>query len=69
MTYSKLIITSLIATLTTISTITYLKVYKNKNRRFKSNGLIDLIGNTPLIRINSLSDMLGIEILVSVEFI
>ena len=69
MTYSKLIITSLIATLTTISTITYLKVYKNKNRRFKSNGLIDLIGNTPLIRINSLSDILGVEILVSVKFI
>ena len=69
MTYSKLIITSLIATLTTISTITYLKVYKNKNKKFKSKGLIDLIGNTPLIRINSLSDILGVEILVSVKFI
>ena len=69
MTYSKLIITSLIATLTTVSTITYLRIYKNKNKKFKSKGLIDLIGNTPLIRINSLSDILGVEILVSVKFI
>src|SRR4051794_38285340 len=29
------------------------------------HGVVGLIGNTPLVRINSLSDALGIEILVS----
>ncbi|KAK7299934.1 hypothetical protein RJT34_10763 [Clitoria ternatea] len=38
---------------------------KNKSRK----GLIDAIGNTPLIRINSLSDATGCEILGKCEFL
>lgn len=34
-----------------------------------SQGLIGLIGNTPLVRINSLSDALGVEILGKAEFL
>jgi cysteine synthase A len=34
---------------------------KKKNKKFR-NGLIDAIGNTPLIRINSLSDATGCEV-------
>ncbi|KAI0081987.1 PALP-domain-containing protein [Panus rudis PR-1116 ss-1] len=33
------------------------------------NGVIGLIGNTPLVRINSLSDALGVEILGKAEFL
>ncbi|KLO11751.1 PALP-domain-containing protein [Schizopora paradoxa] len=33
------------------------------------NGVVGLIGNTPLIRINSLSDALGVEILGKAEFL
>ncbi|KAI9632477.1 putative cysteine synthase [Dioszegia hungarica] len=33
------------------------------------NGMIGLIGNTPLIRINSLSDALGVEIMGKCEFL
>lgn len=32
------------------------------------DGVIGLIGNTPLVRINSLSDKLGVEILVSAMY-
>ncbi|GMY30962.1 cysteine synthase 2-like isoform X2 [Fagus crenata] len=41
---------------------------KKKNKKFR-NGLIDAIGNTPLIRINSLSDATGCEILGKCEFL
>ncbi|KAB5591253.1 Cysteine synthase A [Ceratobasidium theobromae] len=33
------------------------------------NGVVGLIGNTPLVRINSLSDALGVEILGKAEFL
>ncbi|XP_076897582.1 cysteine synthase 2-like [Bidens hawaiensis] len=38
------------------------------NKR-KSNGVVGAIGNTPLIRINSLSDATGCEILAKAEFL
>lgn len=37
-----------------------------KKKKLKRNGLVDTIGNTPLIRINSLSEATGCE--VSVDF-
>ncbi|XP_030930290.1 cysteine synthase 2 [Quercus lobata] len=40
-----------------------------KNKKKPRNGLIDAIGNTPLIRINSLSDATGCEILGKCEFL
>ena len=33
------------------------------------NGVTGLIGNTPLVRINSLSDALGVEVLGKAEFL
>ncbi|KAM4102670.1 hypothetical protein ACJW30_06G019200 [Castanea mollissima] len=45
--------------------LAFLKKKKKKPR----NGLIDAIGNTPLIRINSLSDATGCEILGMCEFL
>ncbi|CAA2995722.1 cysteine synthase 2 [Olea europaea var. sylvestris] len=42
---------------------------KTSNRRSSRNGLIAAIGNTPLIRINSLSDATGCEILGKAEFL
>ncbi|KAM3696167.1 hypothetical protein ACB094_06G018700 [Castanea mollissima] len=40
-----------------------------KKKKKPRNGLIDAIGNTPLIRINSLSDATGCEILGKCEFL
>ncbi|KAM4102669.1 hypothetical protein ACJW30_06G019100 [Castanea mollissima] len=40
-----------------------------KKKKMPRNGLIDAIGNTPLIRINSLSDATGCEILGKCEFL
>ncbi|KDP39279.1 hypothetical protein JCGZ_01036 [Jatropha curcas] len=45
---------------------TYLSLSTKKKSR---NGLIDAIGNTPLIRINSLSEATGCEILGKCEFL
>lgn len=58
-----------------IAVVTYCTLYKpNKNRNFRSiffnkkkklkprRGLVDAIGNTPLIRINSLSEATGCEV-------
>lgn len=58
-----------------IAVVTYCTLYKpNKNRNFRSiffnkkkklkprKGLVDAIGNTPLIRINSLSEATGCEV-------
>ncbi|KAF5479058.1 hypothetical protein F2P56_005563 [Juglans regia] len=45
------------------------KQLKKKKRRKSRNGLIDAIGNTPLIRINSLSEATGCEILGKCEFL
>ncbi|KAB1215109.1 Cysteine synthase 2 [Morella rubra] len=42
---------------------------KKKKKRKHRNGLIDAIGNTPLIRINSLSEATGCEILGKCEFL
>uniref|UniRef100_A0A2P2IM20 cysteine synthase n=2 Tax=Rhizophora mucronata TaxID=61149 RepID=A0A2P2IM20_RHIMU len=42
---------------------------RNKKKRQPRNGLVDAIGNTPLIRINSLSDATGCEILGKCEFL
>ncbi|KAJ8493044.1 hypothetical protein OPV22_014765 [Ensete ventricosum] len=46
---------------------------RGNSRRHKSrgkrNGLVDAVGNTPLIRINSLSDATGCEILGKAEFL
>ncbi|XP_065636446.1 cysteine synthase 1, partial [Quercus suber] len=47
------------------SNLALLKKKKKKPR----NGLIDAIGNTPLIRINSLSDATGCQILGKCEFL
>ncbi|GAV68804.1 PALP domain-containing protein [Cephalotus follicularis] len=44
------------------------KFSKNK-KKAKSNGLVDAIGNTPLIRINSLSNATGCKILGKCEFL
>lgn len=65
-----------------ITVVTYCTLYKpNKNRNFRSiffnkkkklkprKGLADAIGNTPLIRINSLSEATGCEILGKCEFL
>lgn len=64
-----------------IAVVTYCSLYKpNKNRNFRSifftkkklkprKGLVDAIGNTPLIRINSLSEATGCEILGKCEFL
>lgn len=65
-----------------IAVVTYCTLYKpNKNRNFRSiffnkkkklkprKGLVDAIGNTPLIRINSLSEATGCEILGKCEFL
>ncbi|KAL9444673.1 hypothetical protein AB3S75_017794 [Citrus x aurantiifolia] len=65
-----------------IAVVTYCALYKpNKNRNFRSiffnkkkklkprKGLVDAIGNTPLIRINSLSEATGCEILGKCEFL
>lgn len=35
---------------------------KRKDKLFRRNGLVDAIGNTPLIRINSLSEATGCEV-------
>ncbi|GMH05806.1 hypothetical protein Nepgr_007646 [Nepenthes gracilis] len=45
------------------------KTHKPFSRRKSRKGLIDAIGNTPLIRINSLSDATGCEILGKAEFL
>ncbi|CAH8306190.1 unnamed protein product [Eruca vesicaria subsp. sativa] len=42
---------------------------KKKEKLSKRNGLVDAIGNTPLIRINSLSEATGCEILGKCEFL
>lgn len=42
---------------------------KASNRHSSRNGLVAAIGNTPLIRINSLSDATGCEILGKAEFL
>lgn len=65
-----------------IAVFTYCTLYKpNKNRNFRSiffnkkkklkprKGLVDAIGNTPVIRINSLSEATGCEILGKCEFL
>lgn len=65
-----------------IAVVTYCTLYKrNKNRNFRSiffnkkkklkprRGLVGAIGNTPLIRINSLSEATGCEILGKCEFL
>lgn len=64
-----------------IAVVTYCTLYKpSKNRNFRSiffnkkklkrrKGLVDAIGNTPLIRINSLSEATGCEILGKCEFL
>ncbi|XP_050246520.1 cysteine synthase 2-like isoform X3 [Quercus robur] len=44
-------------------------VLLKKKKKKPRNGLIDAIGNTPLIRINSLSDATGCEILGKCEFL
>lgn len=36
--------------------------YRRHKSRGKRNGLVDAVGNTPLIRINSLSDATGCEV-------
>lgn len=36
---------------------------KKKKKKKSKNGIIDAIGNTPLIRINSLSDATGCEVI------
>ncbi|KAJ0751370.1 putative cystathionine beta-synthase [Helianthus annuus] len=41
----------------------------NNNNKPKRNGIVGAIGNTPLIRINSLSDATGCEILAKAEFL
>lgn len=38
------------------------KKKKKKNKKRPEKGLVDAIGNTPLIRINSLSDATGCEV-------
>ncbi|XP_044486689.1 cysteine synthase 2 [Mangifera indica] len=43
--------------------------FNNKKKKLKRNGLVDAIGNTPLIRINSLSEATGCEILGKCEFL
>ncbi|XP_031283737.1 cysteine synthase 2-like isoform X1 [Pistacia vera] len=51
---------------------TKLPLFFNKNdkkKKLKRNGLVDAIGNTPLIRINSLSEATGCEILGKCEFL
>uniref|UniRef100_A0A5B7C4Y6 cysteine synthase n=1 Tax=Davidia involucrata TaxID=16924 RepID=A0A5B7C4Y6_DAVIN len=45
------------------------KTHKSLSRKKPRNGLIDAIGNTPLIRINSLSEATGCEILGKAEFL
>jgi cysteine synthase A len=42
---------------------------KRKEKLTMRNGLVDAIGNTPLIRINSLSEATGCEILGKCEFL
>ncbi|GLU23926.1 hypothetical protein SLE2022_399000 [Rubroshorea leprosula] len=42
---------------------------KKKKRKKPRNGVIDAIGNTPLIRLNSLSQAIGCEILRKCEFL
>jgi Na+/melibiose symporter-like transporter len=37
---------------------------KNNKKKKSKNGIIDAIGNTPLIRINSLSDATGCEVII-----
>uniref|UniRef100_A0A453ILV1 cysteine synthase n=1 Tax=Aegilops tauschii subsp. strangulata TaxID=200361 RepID=A0A453ILV1_AEGTS len=39
------------------------------DRRTRRKGLVEAVGNTPLIRINSLSDATGCEILGKAEFL
>ncbi|KAJ0924255.1 putative cystathionine beta-synthase [Helianthus annuus] len=41
----------------------------HNNKQPKRNGIVGAIGNTPLIRINSLSDATGCEILAKAEFL
>ncbi|XP_057461511.1 uncharacterized protein LOC130751825 isoform X1 [Actinidia eriantha] len=46
--------------------------YRSKSlspKKKRRNGLIDAIGNTPLIRVNSLSDATGCEIFGKAEFL
>ncbi|KAE8125388.1 hypothetical protein FH972_020201 [Carpinus fangiana] len=47
---------------------TILRLSKKKKKKAR-NGLVDAIGNTPLIRINSLSEATGCEILGKCEFL
>uniref|UniRef100_A0A0D9VR92 cysteine synthase n=1 Tax=Leersia perrieri TaxID=77586 RepID=A0A0D9VR92_9ORYZ len=42
---------------------------RSSHRRTRRRGLVEAIGNTPLIRINSLSDATGCEILGKAEFL
>ncbi|OIW02913.1 hypothetical protein TanjilG_15270 [Lupinus angustifolius] len=47
----------------------YYSKKKFVNKKKNNNGLVDAIGNTPLIRINSLSDATGCQILGKCEFL
>lgn len=44
------------------------KKKKRKDKLSMRNGLVDAIGNTPLIRINSLSEATGCEVFLDVLF-
>jgi cysteine synthase A len=41
---------------------------KNNKKKTSKNGIINAIGNTPLIRINSLSDATGCEVIIILFF-
>ncbi|KAJ1881826.1 Cysteine synthase 2 [Coemansia sp. RSA 486] len=49
--------------------LTYHSAEENPQRKNDRTGVVSLIGNTPLIRINSLSDHTGCEILAKAEFL
>ncbi|KAA8527059.1 hypothetical protein F0562_008712 [Nyssa sinensis] len=51
------------------SKASFSKLLKSLKPKKPRNGLIDAIGNTPLIRINSLSEATGCEILGKAEFL
>ncbi|GLT83681.1 hypothetical protein SLE2022_019560 [Rubroshorea leprosula] len=61
----------------TMAVLSYFLWHKKNHKSFSSkkkkkqpgNGVIDAVGNTPLIRINSLSDATGCEILGKCEFL
>ena len=48
----------------------HLPLFKKKknNKKKLRNGLIDAVGNTPLIRINSLSEATGCEVSIFASF-